>query len=250
MNDRFTQDLKNILSSQRIDPNNEIITFIKNYQGTELRESSCKCLLELDNIKSDTKIKLEICKAMIENSMFLNLSVDVLTDTLCNNPEICSDQEYKVHIESMLNQLTYTQLDDRSLIKLIDCLELLYVFGNHQYTDKILCLYKRLNNDIKSQQHQPEVIKSKLALLAYGANRYNASENAMKLYELYKRVHTLKLNSLKGAVCYYHWLFYKRTDYKTTYIPLKKQHMCFEAEEELIYRAAKHGYWLAEYVIQ
>lgn len=26
--------------------------------------------------------------------------------------------------------------------------------------------------------------------------------------------------------------------------------MCFEAEEELIYRAAKHGYWLAEYVIQ
>lgn len=93
------------------------------------------------------------------------------------------------------------------------------------------------------------MINSKLAVLAYSANRYNASENAIKLHELYKLVYTLKLNDLKGAVFYYHWVFYKRTDYNTIYIPLKKQYK-YLGEEEFIHRAAKHGYWLAEYVIQ
>lgn len=153
MKESFSKDLKNILSNERIDQSNGIIIFVKDYQETELSESTCKALLHLDCIKDDIKTKLEICKAMIENRTFLNLSVDVLTDVLCNNPEMCNDQEYKLYIENMLNQLKNVQLEDSSLIKLIDCLEMLYVLGNNQYTDKILYLYRRFDNDIKSQQH-------------------------------------------------------------------------------------------------
>ena len=65
---------------------------------------------------------------------------------------------------------------------------------------------------------------------------------------LYNCVFELKINELKGAACYYYWIFYERTHYKKVYIDLKKQHKYADEKEWLLAHASKYAFWLAEYV--
>ena len=56
-----------------------------------------------------------------------------------------------------------------------------------------------MDNNIKSQQHLPEVLTAKMAIAAYGASERNARDNAIKLADLYNCVFERKINELKGA---------------------------------------------------
>ncbi|MDY3031295.1 MAG: hypothetical protein SOS24_05995 [Clostridia bacterium] len=86
-----------------------------------------------------------------------------------------------------------------SSLKLCDCLELMCATGDRTHTRQIVSLYKRVDNNIKSQQHLPEVLTAKMAIAAYGASGRNARDNAIKLADLYNCVFERKINELKGA---------------------------------------------------
>lgn len=227
---------------------NVLIVSLANNEIENINEDACKDIFNMNCIAENEENRLNLCKLLIENKQYIDLAVTEFTDVIVKHPQLTEYSNLSNIIDDILNQIVLSKLNDNALRRIIDCLEMLYAMGNHRYTDKITLLYRRMDSDIKSKQHLPEVIYAKLAILAYTANKYNSVENLQKMYELYQNIKKSRLSSMKGTVYYYHGIFYQRTDKQELYIPLKKVYYN-NLSEGCFQKSQSYGFWLTDYII-
>lgn len=227
---------------------NVLIVSLANNEIENINEDACKDIFNMNCIAENEENRLNLCKLLIENKQYIDLAVTEFTDVIVKHPQLTEYSNLSNIIDDILNRIVLSKLSDNALRRIIDCLEMLYAMGNHRYTDKITLLYRRMDSDIKSKQHLPEVIYAKLAILAYTANKYNSVENLQKMYELYQNIKKSRLSSMKGTVYYYHGIFYQRTDKQELYIPLKKVYYN-NLSEGCFQKSQSYGFWLTDYII-
>lgn len=243
----LTDDTSNLFVNIN-NKDNAIIEFLATGKYENLSEDACRDIFHIHSIATSDENRLNLCKLLIENNQYIDLAVTEFTDVIVKHPQLTEYSNLSNIIDDILNRIVLSKLSDNALRRIIDCLEMLYAMGNHRYTDKITLLYRRMDSDIKSKQHLPEVIHAKLAILAYTANKYNSVDNLQKMYELYQNIKKSRMSSMKGTVYYYHGIFYQRTDTQELYIPLKKVYYN-NLSEGCFQKSQSYGFWLTDYII-
>lgn len=242
-------DLQNMFIGVGEKENNVLVDFLANGNITNLSENACRDVLHLSCINMDIKSKFTICKYMIKNNCYIDLAVNEFAATISAYPELIEQLNDCNIINDIIEYSLYLKLNNNTLFNLIDCLEMLYAYGCHKYIRQIILLYKKIDSDVKSLQYKDDVIRAKLAILSYGANKYNASENCNKIYEIYKYISKAKRKYMQGMVYYYYGVFYRRTNYQEKYISLKKGYSYMPYDEALFEKSKSHGFWLANIII-
>lgn len=241
-------DIINLFKGIKDNTENDLINFIASDNINCLNRDTCKDILNLNCIKLNIDNRLAICKALIENQEFMDLAVEEFVSIIDQFPYVLEAQENSSIIDNIIKNLTKIRLQDDLILRLLDCLEKLYIYGMDKYTTQIIQLYKNLDSNIKSMEYNPIVLRAKLAILSYGATKYNASSNLFKMHKLYQGAKKMKLKNMMGLIYYYHGIFYKRTKYQESYIPLKNGYSYFSLEEGYFKKAKAKGFWLADYV--
>ena len=93
-------------------------------------------------------------------------------------------------------------------------------------------------------------MRSKLALLAYSADKYTAETNLEKMAGLYSMTKQNQIKHTKGMMYYYHYIFYSRTNLNELYLPLKNGYRNLPFAEACLLRSKDCGYWLTNYICQ
>ena len=242
----FIADIENMFASTENKSGSIFVKALANCGGN-LNEETCRDIFNLECIKDNQERIFTICKLMIENNCFVELAIDKFAETLCENPELCVRGRYDTLINDIISHSMRIRLSNDDSNKPRDCLELMYALGNHSYTYEIIRLYKRADTSIKAKVYSPETVQTKLAILAYNSNKYNATDNIRQMSELFQYIEDTKLKSMKGAAYYYHGVFYERTGFKKRYIALKSKEYYNSIVEGCIQSARHYKFWLADY---
>ena len=242
-------DLQNMFIGIAEKDKNVLVDFLANGDITDLSENACRDILHLDCINNDFKIKFTVCKFMIRNNCHIDLAVNEFTTTISTYPTVMESIDIYSMVNDIINDLLRIRLSDNALLNLIDCLEMLYAYGFDQYSTQIVSLYNQINSNVKSLQYKPEIIRAKLAIFSYGANKYNVSENYNKMYELYQYIKKSKIKGMKGVIYYYHGIFYRRTKFQKTYLNLKNGYSYMPFSDALFTKSKSFGFWLADIII-
>lgn len=242
-------DITNLFNGINENIENDLIDFIASGNMKCLNRSTCRDIFNLNCIKSSNKNRLEICKILIENQEFVDLAVEEYASIIDKIPCFYETQENSGIIDEILYKLIKIRLQDDLILRLLDSLEKLYICGWDKYTNQIMQLFKSLDSNIKSMEYTPIILRAKIALLSYGATKYNASNNLLEMHKFYQGAKKMKLKNMMGMIYYYHGIFYKRTNYRELYIPLKNGYSYFSLEEGCFSKAKDKGFWLADYVM-
>lgn len=244
----FTSDIKNLFGDLTKEVDGEIVKLIADGQYHTLSRYDCKNLLSMTCIIDNVERRLKMIKCCIEHDCYVDLALAELSQIVTgaeNSMQLLKNENI---VADILQYATEIKLSHDECLRLIDILEILYARGM-RLTDKMLYFYRSLTSDIISMQADMEVIRSQLALLAYGADKYTADANLERMAGIYSMAKQNRLKQAKGMIYYYHYIFYSRTNSNELYIPMKNGYQYHRLDEACLAKAKKYGYWLTQYIL-
>ncbi len=227
-------DINNILEENQV-------TLFDAENDMEISDAAIKFLVTTQ----DANLLIKLCLPLLDEDKFRKLAIAAFVKNMNSVPEICVNENVMNTIDRFLEKIILLDIDETEVVRIAIALEKLWAFGNKSYALQIIQLYKKVDTgciDI----YNANIVRARLAILAYGANQYNADKNLCELYTIYNMAVKGKFKYLKGMIFYYHYIFYSRTNYSKRYILNKRKYEYEESKTLCLRKAREHEFHLAK----
>lgn len=167
-------------------------------------------ILALPDFKKTPKVSLDLIKTMAENGIYSQLIQEQLS-ILVTEGYILSLSHIEEKFESITCSIlsNYGKLGVDLINGYIYILEELYAKGI-DVRKALVSLLRTIDDNNPTKRYDADVIRIKIALVAYGAGKYNCHEQLECLDYYANYIKKNGLSNLKGAMHYYYAIFKER----------------------------------------
>ena len=205
----FKKELVNVVKEIKY-RDNCLLDVVSRQKTLKVSDELICDILALPDFKKNPKVSLDLIKTMAENGIYSQLIQEELS-ILVTEGYILSLS----HIEEKLESITcsilsnYGNLGVDLISGYIYILEEIYAKGIN-VRKALVSLLRTIDDNNPTKRYDADVIKIKMALVAYGAGKYNFHEQLECLDYYANYIKKNGLSNLKGAMHYYYAIFKER----------------------------------------